>query len=91
MWCNAERNAPGAAPAAVDCYNEINLLYGTLQEFCTPETCATMSAGPKCAMSRCAPRRAHGARDADVLAQRQVRVPVGGRADDQDAHPSPRA
>lgn len=31
--------------AAVDFYNEISLLYGTISEFCTPETCPTMSAG----------------------------------------------
>lgn len=32
---------------AVDFYNQVNLLYGTLLEFCTPENCPTMSAGPK--------------------------------------------
>lgn len=31
----------------VDFYNAVNLLYNTLAEFCTAETCATMSAGPK--------------------------------------------
>eukprot|EP00270_Netrium_digitus_P001445 TRINITY_DN11568_c0_g1_i1.p1 TRINITY_DN11568_c0_g1~~TRINITY_DN11568_c0_g1_i1.p1 ORF type:complete len:212 (+),score=54.65 TRINITY_DN11568_c0_g1_i1:235-870(+) len=31
----------------VDFYNQVNLLYGTLAEFCTPENCPTMSAGPK--------------------------------------------
>jgi MOB kinase activator 1 len=31
----------------VDFYNEISLLYGTISEFCTPETCPTMSAGSK--------------------------------------------
>ncbi|CAI5467847.1 unnamed protein product [Closterium sp. NIES-64] len=31
----------------VDFYNQVNLLYGTLTEFCTPEHCPTMSAGPK--------------------------------------------
>lgn len=31
----------------IEFYNEISLLYGTLVEFCTPETCAIMSAGPK--------------------------------------------
>lgn len=33
--------------AAVDFFNQVNLLYGTLTEFCTPENCPTMSAGPK--------------------------------------------
>ncbi|TVU42945.1 hypothetical protein EJB05_09370, partial [Eragrostis curvula] len=32
---------------AVDFFNQVNLLYGTLTEFCTPETCPTMTAGPK--------------------------------------------
>ncbi|KMZ57274.1 MOB kinase activator 1A [Zostera marina] len=31
----------------VDFFNQVNLLYGTLTEFCTPTTCPTMSAGPK--------------------------------------------
>lgn len=31
----------------VDFYNEISLLYGTLTEACTPETCAVMKAGEK--------------------------------------------
>ncbi|KAL6533652.1 hypothetical protein OROHE_013485 [Orobanche hederae] len=31
----------------VDFFNQVNLLYGTLTEFCTPESCPTMSAGPK--------------------------------------------
>ncbi|PIA57359.1 hypothetical protein AQUCO_00600233v1 [Aquilegia coerulea] len=32
---------------AVDFFNQVNLLYGTLTEFCTPENCPTMTAGPK--------------------------------------------
>ena len=35
------------APPAVDFFNQINMLYGTLFELCTSETCPTMSAGPK--------------------------------------------
>lgn len=31
----------------IEFYNEINLIYGTLTEFCTPESCPIMSAGPK--------------------------------------------
>lgn len=31
----------------VDFFNQINLLYGTICEFCTPERCPVMSAGPK--------------------------------------------
>jgi MOB kinase activator 1 len=31
----------------VDFFNQVNLLFGTLTEFCTPENCPTMSAGPK--------------------------------------------
>ncbi|RRT53005.1 hypothetical protein BHM03_00029913, partial [Ensete ventricosum] len=36
--------------SAVDFFNQVNLLYGTLAEFCTPENCPTMTAGPKYAM-----------------------------------------
>ncbi|PWZ46088.1 MOB kinase activator-like 1A, partial [Zea mays] len=31
----------------VDFFNQVNMLYGTLTEFCTPESCPTMTAGPK--------------------------------------------
>ncbi|XP_020608438.1 MOB kinase activator 1B-like [Orbicella faveolata] len=31
----------------VDFFNQINMLYGTITEFCTAESCAVMSAGPK--------------------------------------------
>jgi MOB kinase activator 1 len=31
----------------IEFYNEISLLYGTLLEYCTKESCAIMSAGPK--------------------------------------------
>ena len=31
----------------MDFYNAINLLYATLAEFCTPESCPAMTAGPK--------------------------------------------
>ena len=33
-------------PAVVDFYNRVNLIYGTLAEFCTPESCPRMSGGP---------------------------------------------
>ena len=32
---------------AVDFFNQINMLYGTLTEFCTDQSCPVMSAGPK--------------------------------------------
>lgn len=32
---------------AVDFFNQINMLYGTVTEFCTEESCPIMSAGPK--------------------------------------------
>ncbi|KAJ3108593.1 hypothetical protein HDU96_007482, partial [Phlyctochytrium bullatum] len=32
---------------AVDFFNQINMLYGTITEFCTPQECPVMSAGPK--------------------------------------------
>ncbi|KAK1653730.1 hypothetical protein QYE76_071535 [Lolium multiflorum] len=31
----------------VDFFNQVNILYGTLIEFCTPATCPTMTAGSK--------------------------------------------
>lgn len=31
----------------VDFFNQINMLYGTITEFCIPEECPVMSAGPK--------------------------------------------
>eukprot|EP00123_Amoebidium_parasiticum_P005900 comp16976_c0_seq1/m.15624 comp16976_c0_seq1/g.15624 ORF comp16976_c0_seq1/g.15624 comp16976_c0_seq1/m.15624 type:complete len:216 (-) comp16976_c0_seq1:714-1361(-) len=31
----------------VDFYNQINMLYGTITEFCTQDECPTMSAGPR--------------------------------------------
>eukprot|EP01116_Phalansterium_solitarium_P011383 TRINITY_DN27040_c0_g1_i1.p1 TRINITY_DN27040_c0_g1~~TRINITY_DN27040_c0_g1_i1.p1 ORF type:complete len:223 (+),score=43.98 TRINITY_DN27040_c0_g1_i1:142-810(+) len=31
----------------VDFFNQINLLYGSITEFCTPKSCEVMSAGPK--------------------------------------------
>ena len=32
---------------AVDFFNQINMLYGTITEFCTEQTCPVMSAGAK--------------------------------------------
>jgi MOB kinase activator 1 len=31
----------------VDFFNQINMLYGTITEHCTSESCPVMSAGPK--------------------------------------------
>lgn len=33
--------------AAVDFFNQINMLYGTITEMCTEDSCPVMSAGPK--------------------------------------------
>ncbi|XP_036004954.1 MOB kinase activator 1B-like [Fundulus heteroclitus] len=33
--------------SAVDFFNQINMLYGTITDFCTEESCPVMSAGPK--------------------------------------------
>lgn len=33
--------------SAVDFFNQINMLYGTITEFCTEDSCPIMSAGPK--------------------------------------------
>ncbi len=44
---------------AVDFYNAIAVLYGTLAELCTRASCPQMSAGPKVrALARAAPRSA---------------------------------
>src|ERR1700733_1877616 len=32
---------------AVDFFNQVNLLYGSITEFCTPAVCNVISAGPK--------------------------------------------
>ena len=32
---------------AVDFFNRINLMYGTIADVCTEESCPTMSGGPK--------------------------------------------
>lgn len=34
--------------AAVDFFNQINMLYGTITEFCSKEECPVMTAGPRC-------------------------------------------
>lgn len=36
-----------SAFSAVDFFNQINMLYGTITEFCTEDSCGIMSAGPK--------------------------------------------
>ncbi|TSW89641.1 MOB kinase activator 1A [Bagarius yarrelli] len=36
----------------VDFFNQINMLYGTITEFCTETNCSVMSAGPKCSFSK---------------------------------------
>jgi MOB kinase activator 1 len=33
--------------AVIDFFTSINLLYGTISEYCTSETCPSMNAGPK--------------------------------------------
>lgn len=33
--------------SVVDFFNRINLIYGTVSEYCTAATCPTMSGGPK--------------------------------------------
>ena len=42
-----DKNQRGYGLKTIEVYNEINLLYGVLAEFCTVETCPLMSAGPK--------------------------------------------
>lgn len=53
--------------AAVDFYNQINMLYGTINEFCTPQTCPVMSAGPKYVQNLCiAKQRANHAEGTSI-------------------------
>ena len=33
--------------SAVDFFNQINMLYGTITEFCSETSCSVMSAGPR--------------------------------------------
>lgn len=40
-------NALLSVLSAVDFFNQINMLYGTITEQCTSESCPVMSAGPK--------------------------------------------
>ena len=46
---NGVRNQLSIFPIllAVDFFNQINMLYGTITDFCTPESCPVMSAGAK--------------------------------------------
>ncbi|KAG8063067.1 hypothetical protein GUJ93_ZPchr0003g17180 [Zizania palustris] len=45
--CTGVLNLHTLRCAAVDFFNQVNILYGTLVEFCTPDTCPIMTAGPK--------------------------------------------
>ncbi|XP_017486090.1 PREDICTED: MOB kinase activator 1B-like [Rhagoletis zephyria] len=47
MLPEGEDNNEWVAVNTVDFFNQINMLYGTITEFCTEESCALMSAGPK--------------------------------------------
>lgn len=42
-----EDQADWIAVHVVDFFNRINLIYGTITEFCTEQTCPRMSGGPK--------------------------------------------
>jgi MOB kinase activator 1 len=44
---NGEDRNEWLAVNTVDFFNQINLLYGSITEFCTDVTCPIMSAGPK--------------------------------------------
>lgn len=45
--CSAMIHIRFASLLAVDFFNQINMLYGTITEFCTEDSCSIMSAGPK--------------------------------------------
>lgn len=42
-----DATCPFFMSTAVDFFNQINMLYGTITDFCTEESCPVMSAGPK--------------------------------------------
>ncbi|KAI1290018.1 MOB kinase activator-like 3 [Halotydeus destructor] len=44
---SGEDHSDWIAVHVVDFFNRINLIYGTITEFCTEETCPRMSGGPK--------------------------------------------
>lgn len=44
---NGEDMNEWLAVNAIEFYNEISIMYGTLTEYCTKETCPIMSAGQK--------------------------------------------
>ena len=44
---------PNLSSLAVDFFNQINMLYGTITEHCSTESCPVMSAGPKYVSSLC--------------------------------------
>lgn len=41
--------------AVVDFYNQINLLYGAITEFCSPQTCPEMKATDECVITQTLP------------------------------------
>jgi len=74
---------------SVDFFNQINMLYGTITEFCTPQECPVMSAGPK--------YEYHWADGANVKQALKVSAPqyvdylmvwVQGQLDDEAIFPS---
>jgi len=44
---NGEDRNEWLAVNIVDFFNQLNMLYGTITEYCTQQTCPTMNAGPK--------------------------------------------
>jgi len=73
----------------VDFFNQTNMIYGTLTDFCTPEKCSVMSAGPK--------YEYHWADGAQVKKAIKVSAPeyveylmnwVQGQLDDESLFPS---
>lgn len=51
MWPCDCRHFPSSSlpspPAVVDFFNRVNLMYGTIADFCTDANCPKMSGGPK--------------------------------------------
>lgn len=48
MWPSILKYLMLTCVSVVDFYNQINLLYGAITEFCSPQTCPEMKATDEC-------------------------------------------
>ena len=69
-------------PKVVDFYNQINLLYGAITEFCSPQSCPEMKATDEYALGN----TAFPAGERVELTNKQVRVSLAGWRKLQEAN-----